>query len=207
MKPIFTTVLGLSICLLLSGMLSSCKDAEAKKEYQPAPTEPEKVALSKEQLVKRGEYLVNTIGCQDCHSPKRMGERGPEYIKELAFSGYQATNELLPISQDALEKGWMLMSPDLTAAVGPWGVSFAANLTSDDTGIGNWSFEQFQRSLTEGKLKGQPNGRMLLPPMPWENFKNLKEEDLRAMYEYFLSTEPVNNPVPAPIPPQKLTSL
>ncbi len=207
MKPIFTTVLPFSICLLLSGMLSSCKDAEARKEYQPAPRETEKFALSKEQLVKRGEYLVNTIGCQDCHSPKRMGARGPEYIKELAFSGYQATNELPTISQDALEKGWMLMNPDLTAAVGPWGVSFAANLTSDDTGIGNWSFEQFKRSLTEGKLKGLPNGRMLLPPMPWENFKNLREEDLRAMYEYFQSTEPVNNPVPAPIPPQKLTSL
>jgi hypothetical protein len=207
MKPIFTTGLSFSLCLLLLISLGSCKDAEAKKDYQPAPKETEKVALSKEQLVKRGEYLVTSIGCQDCHSPKRMGERGPEYIPELSFSGYQANNELPPISQDALDKGWVLMSPDLTAAVGPWGVSFAANLTSDDTGIGTWSFEQFKRSLTEGKLKGQPNGRTLLPPMPWENFKNLKEEDLRAMYEYFLSTEPVNNPVPPPIPPQKLTSL
>ena len=207
MKPIFTTLLTFSICLFLLNMLSSCKDAEAKKEYQPVGRETKKVALSQEQLVKRGEYLVNTIGCQDCHSPKRMGEQGPEYIKELAFSGYQAKNKLPPISQDALEKGWMLMNPDLTAAVGPWGVSFAANLTPDDTGIGTWSFEQFNRSLTEGKLRGQPNGRTLLPPMPWENFKNLKEEDLRAMYEYFMSTEPVKNSVPAPIPPQKLTGL
>lgn len=207
MKPYFPAILTFSLCILLLIMLGSCKDAEAEKDYQPAPKETEKVALSKEQLVKRGEYLVTSIGCQDCHSPKRMGERGPEYIKELAFSGYQATSDLPPVSKDALEKGWMLMSPDLTAAVGPWGVSFAANLTSDDTGIGTWSFEQFKRSLTEGKLKGQPNGRMLLPPMPWENFKNLKEEDLRAMYEYFMSTEPVNNPVPAPIPPNKLDSL
>ena len=207
MKPIFTTILTVPICILLAGTLSSCKDAEAKKDYQETPKQTEEPALSKEELIDRGEYLVKTIGCQDCHSPKRMGEQGPEYIQELAFSGYQATNELPPISQDALEKGWMLMNPDLTATVGPWGVSFAANLTSDDTGIGNWSFGQFKHSLTQGKLKGQPNGRMLLPPMPWENFKNLKEEDLRAMYEYFLSTEPVKNIVPAPIPPQKLSSL
>ncbi|WP_372918253.1 diheme cytochrome c-553 [Salegentibacter sp.] len=203
MKSILHSFLLLSVSLMI-GSFVSCKEAEAKKDYQPAP---EKDTISQKDLVKRGKYLVNTIGCQDCHSPKRMGERGPEYIKELSFSGYQAKNELPPISQDALDKGWMLISPDLTAAVGPWGVSFAANLTSDDTGIGNWSFEQFKRSLTEGKLKGLPNGRMLLPPMPWENFKNLEEEDLRAMYEYFLSTEPVNNPVPPPIPPQKLTSL
>ncbi|HSP12064.1 MAG TPA: hypothetical protein VLO29_06020 [Salegentibacter sp.] len=203
MKSIFKSFLFFSLCLFL-GSFISCKDAEAKKDYQPAPELTKNDSTSQEDLVKRGKYLVNTIGCQDCHSPKRMGERGPEYIKELSFSGYQANNELPPISQDALEKGWVLMSPDLTAAVGPWGVSFAANLTSDDTGIGNWSFEQFKRSLTEGKSKGLPNGRMLLPPMPWENYKDLKEEDLRAIYEYFQSTEPVKNRVPAPISPQEL---
>lgn len=205
MKSIINRYLILFVSLVFGCMLS-CKKAEAKKDYQPAPESHLKDTLNQKDLVKRGAYLVNTIGCQDCHSPKRMGERGPEYIEELAFSGYQAENELPPISEDALKKGWVLMAPDLTAAVGPWGVSFAANLTSDDTGIGTWSFEQFKRSLTEGKLKGQPNGRMLLPPMPWENFKNLNEEDLRAMYEYFQSTKPVNNPVPAPIPPQNLAS-
>ncbi|MGY5850101.1 diheme cytochrome c-553 [Salegentibacter sp. F14] len=206
MKSISPIVLPFIIYLLLCSIIS-CKQAEAEKDYHSVPLIAEMDSITKKDLVKRGEYLVNTIGCQDCHSPKRMGNQGPEYIEELAFSGYQASSELPPISQDALKKGWMLMNHDLTAAVGPWGISFAANLTSDDTGIGTWSFEQFKRSLTEGKLKGQPNGRMLLPPMPWQNFKNLKEEDLRAMYEYFLSTEPVNNPVPAPIPPQKLTSL
>ncbi|WP_262506838.1 hypothetical protein [Salegentibacter holothuriorum] len=39
--------------------------------------------------------------------------------------------------------------------------------------------------MVEGKYKGQENGRTLLPPMPWQNFKNIKEEDLRAMYMYF----------------------
>lgn len=206
MKSDLNTLSFFAVCLMLF-LLISCKEAEAKKEYQSSPEINKTETTSQEDIIKRGEYLVNTIGCQDCHSPKRMGERGPEYIKELSFSGYQANNELPPISKDALEKGWMLMNHDLTAAVGPWGVSFAANLTSHDTGIGTWSFEQFKRSLTEGKLKGQPNGRILLPPMPWENFKNLKEEDLRAMYEYFMSTKPVNNPVPAPISPQNLSSL
>lgn len=190
-------------------LMISCKND--REQYDDIPEQKEQVAENKEptkaELVDRGEYLVNIMGCRDCHSPKRMGERGPEYVEELAFSGFQAGNELPPISTDALEKGWMLMFPDLTAAVGPWGVSFAANLTSHETGIGTWNFDQFKRALTEGKLKGLPNGRTLLPPMPWENLKNMTDEDLRAMYEYFQSTAPVENNVPAPISPEKFSSM
>jgi hypothetical protein len=71
---------------------------------------------------------------------------------------------------EALQNGWSLFNEDLTAGVGPWGVSFAANITSDDSGIGTWSLEQFKRALTEGKYQGLEGGRMLLPPMPWFNF-------------------------------------
>ena len=99
------------------------------------------------------------------------------------------------------------MSPDLTTAVGPWGVSFASNITSDDTGIGNWSLEQFKISLTKGRFKGLENGRDLLPPMPWQNFANLTNEDLKAIYTYLQSTKPVKNVVPAPIPPAEIANL
>jgi hypothetical protein len=43
--------------------------------------------------------------------------------------------------------------------------------------------------------------------MPWPNFAHLTDEDLKAMYEYLQSTEPVENVVPAPIPPDKLATL
>ena len=157
--------------------------------------------------IKRGEYLVKTIGCHDCHSPKRMTERGPEEIPELALSGHQATDSLPSINSEALQNGWMLLTGDLTAAVGPWGVSFAANLTSDDTGIGNWTMDRWKKAMREGKLKGDNNGRMILPPMPWQNFAKLSDEDLESMFKYLKSTKPVENAVPAPIPPNKLDSL
>ena len=187
-------------------LLFSCKDKETSYDDVPEKNAA-KDSLTKEERIKRGEYLITMMGCHDCHSPKKMGERGPELIGERLLSGHQAGSQLPPISKDALDKGWMLFTPDLTAAAGPWGVSYAANLTSHETGIGTWKFENFKRALTEGKLKGQPNGRSLLPPMPWQNFENATDEDLRDMFEYLKSTNPVDNAVPAPIPPNQLDSL
>ena len=85
--------------------------------------------------------------------------------------------------------------------MGPWGTSFAANITSDETGIGNWTEEQFERALRHGLYKGMEGSRPLLPPMPWQNLANLKPEDMRDMFAYLKSTKPVENVVPAPIPP------
>ncbi|HEX2975588.1 MAG TPA: hypothetical protein VHO68_06595, partial [Bacteroidales bacterium] len=47
--------------------------------------------------------------------------------------------------------------------------------------------------------KGIENSRTLLPPMPWQNFGNAKDEDLRAIFAYLKSTPPVSNIVPAAI--------
>jgi hypothetical protein len=93
------------------------------------------------------------------------------------------------------------MTMDLSAAVGPWGVSFAANLTSDQTGIGNWTEEYFNRALKEGKFKGIEGGRMLLPPMPWQNYAKVPAEDVKAIFAFFKSTKAVRNVVPMAIDP------
>lgn len=152
-------------------------------------------------LVKKGEYLVGIMGCGDCHSPKKLGPQGPEIIPELHLSGYPADRPLGKIIPEAIQNGWMLFGPDGTSAVGPWGVSFAANLTSDESGIGNWSLEQFKKALTQGKSKGLDNGRALLPPMPWFNYVAMKQEDIEAIFKYLKSTKPVRNVVPTAIPP------
>lgn len=155
-------------------------------------------------LVKRGEYLVGILGCQDCHSPKLMGAQGPEVIPELHLSGYPASRPIAKVFPEAIQGGWMLFGSDGTSAVGPWGMSFAANLTSDETGIGTWSYKQFKTALTQGKFKGLPNTRPLLPPMPWTNYTTMAEEDIQAVFHYLKSTKPVSNVVPAPITPDKL---
>ncbi len=149
--------------------------------------------------MERGQYLVGITGCHDCHSPKIMGPQGPELDPARLLSGFPADRQLPPVPENAA--GWALMAMDLTAAVGPWGTSFAANITSDETGIGNWTEEQFERALRHGLYKGLEGSRPLLPPMPWQNLANLKPEDMRDMFAYLKSTKPVENVVPAPIPP------
>ena len=154
------------------------------------------IQISPDSLVKRGSYLVNAIGCDDCHSPKRFGPNGPEIIEELRLSGHPGDAPMLKADTNTAKKGWILFAPDLTATVGPWGMSFSANLTSDPTGIGNWTEEQFFRAIREGKSKGLAESRPLMPPMPWQQYRNLKDEDLRAIFAFLKSTKPVENRVP-----------
>lgn len=176
-------------------MFISCKNNQkTEKQESTASTQ-----VSAQQLVQRGEYLVNVAGCHDCHSPKEMGSQGLQVIKATMLSGYPSHREIMQGDPAVLKQGWILFVPDLTSASGPWGVSFAANLTSDQSGIGNWAEENFIRALKEGRYKGIANSRQLLPPMPWQNFANATEEDLKAIFAYLKSTPPVSNIVPAAI--------
>ena len=154
-------------------------------------------------MVKRGEYLVTIGGCNDCHSPKIMTPMGPEPDPKRLLSGHPAEEPLPAITDKRMiaPGQWALFSSGLTATVGPWGTSFAANLTPDDTGTGNWTEAQFFKAIREGKSKGLDGTRPLLPPMPWFNFAKMSDEDLRSVFVYLKSLPPVKNAVPNPLPP------
>lgn len=190
----------LAFLLLIS--LSAC--AEQKKQDENYKQKPEMATekASSEDPVTRGEYLVRTIGCDHCHSPKKMTPDGPVPDMTLWLSGYP---EDRPLPAGDLTKGgpegWGKFNQDLTAFVGPWGMTFGSNLTPDDTGLGSWSFEQFKRAMTQGKYKGLENSRPLMPPMPWQSYIEMKEEDLKAIFAYLQSIEPVENVVPSYRPP------
>ena len=154
------------------------------------------VQISQDSLVKLGGYLVNTMGCDDCHSPKKMGPMGPEVDMNARFSGHQSNPPLPAVDTMVINKGWILFSMGLTAFTGPWGQSYAANISSDQTGIGNWTEEQFFRALREGKSKGLAEGRPLLPPMPWQQYGLLKDQDIKAIFAFLKTTKPVENRVP-----------
>lgn len=163
-------------------------------------------AGSKENMVRRGQYLVTIMGCNDCHSPKVMTAHGPEIDSARMLSGHPETIPVPKINAQELQN-WVLFSHNLTTFVGPWGVSFAANLTSDATGIGNWTEGQFINAIRHGKYKGLENSRPLLPPMPWAMYKNATDEDLKAIFAYLKSTPPVQNRVPGPIAPDQIAKL
>lgn len=202
MKKTFLFKLGLGF-FVLAPTFHACSGGGGggteQKIVSPVIAEP-----TQEEVIKQGEHLVTIMGCNDCHSPKQMGAKGPEIIADRMLSGYPSDRPVIKFDSPLIKEGFSMFYPDLSAAAGPWGVSFAGNLTPDESGIGNWTEEQFKKALTEGKLKGLDTGRTLLPPMPWENYKSLTNDDVHAIYTYLKSIKPVENIVPNPITPDKM---
>lgn len=162
---------------------------------------------TQEEMVALGKYIVNTSGCDDCHTPKIFTEAGPVFDTTRSLSGHQQNESLPPLDISALgQNQWAATTMSLTAWVGPWGVSYASNLTPDKaTGIGTLTEEMFLKTMKEGKYMGV--GRTLLPPMPWEVYGKKTDEDLKAIYAYLMSIKPINNMVPQPTPPAKVGEL
>ena len=127
-------------------------------------------ADAKANPVKRGAYLVETLGCVVCHSPVDDQKR------------------MLPGLRLA---GGMLLR------IVPFGDYPTGNLTSDKaTGLGNWSDEEIKRAITKGILR---NGTRLLPfPMDYASYSTMTPDDLSAVVAYLRTVPPVTNKVPAP---------
>ena len=184
---------------LTTMIVISCTDS-ANKTTVNSTDSTGASAMKGDTTASRGEYLVRIMGCHDCHTPLKMTPQGPAPDMDHMLSGAQAGTQLAPYDTTTT-KGWVLMSMTMNSFVGPWGTSFAANITSDATGIGNWTFDNFRKALVEGKSKGMDGARTLLPPMPWQNFQHIDEADLKAIFNYLKSTKPISNIVPNPIPP------
>lgn len=122
--------------------------------------------------IARGKYIMSTNGCMDCHTPGTLFG-APDTTRNFAGS----------------EVGW----------TGPWGTSYARNLTPDvETGIGSWSEADIIKSLRIGQ---RPDGSPLLPPMPWPNTARMTDEDLTAIAAYLKSIPAVKHAVPDRLPP------
>ena len=154
-----------------------------------------------ESQEKWGEHLVLIGGCNDCHTPKKMTDRGPVLDMDLMLSGHPADMPPPDVDRAEMEKKGLAVSNTLTSWIGPWGISFAANLTSDETGIGNWQESNFITAIRQGKFKGIEGARTLLPPMPWEMIANMTDDELKAVFAYLKSTRPIRNIVPDAQPP------
>jgi cbb3-type cytochrome c oxidase subunit III len=125
-------------------------------------------AQAKADPVKRGAYLVETLGCVQCHSPVDEQRR------------------ILP---------GMKLAGGLLLRISPFGDYPTGNLTSDKaTGLGNWSNDEIRRVITKGILR---DGTRLLPfPMDYGSFSTLSSEDLDALVAYLRTVPPVSNKVP-----------
>ncbi|HET9769132.1 MAG TPA: diheme cytochrome c-553, partial [Thermoanaerobaculia bacterium] len=150
--------------------------------------------------VERGKYLVTVGGCNDCHTPWKLGPNGPAPDETRLLSGHPQDLVITEPVTAAGEPWAMTAAATNTAWSGAWGVSFTANLTPDvNTGLGTWSEDMFIKTLRTGRHWGQ--SRPILPPMPWFNYGKMEQEDLAAIFAYLQSIPPIRNRVPVPLPP------
>ncbi len=164
--------------------------------------------VSQEDMIKRGDYLTITSGCHDCHSPKKFGPHGEMMLdSSKLLSGHPAEIPMPQVNLKSLEPGqWMSLSGDLTAFVGPWGMSYTANLTPDSvSGIGAWNETHFINAIRNGKHLG--NGRPIMPPMPWQFISKMNDDDLKAIFIFLKSLPPVKNVVHAPFSPDEVKNM
>ena len=194
MKPlqIVVTTLLIASAVILTAILATATVNAANGTDQGKP------ATSR---VERGKYLVNIMGCHDCHTPWKVGPKGPEMDMTRALSGHPEELKMPPAPQLPTQGPWaMTAAGTMTAWAGPWGVSFTMNLTPDkETGLGDWTEEQFIATMKTGKDRGK--GRPLLPPMPYFNLAALSDEDIKSVFAYLQSLKPIKNRVPQPIDP------
>jgi mono/diheme cytochrome c family protein len=155
---------------------------------------------SKTNQVARGKYLVAFGGCSDCHTPFKFTDKGPAPDFSRLLSGHPE-NSKLP-APDLRPGPWFVAAAGMTAWAGPWGITYAANLTPDpNTGLGIWTEQMFVTAMRTGKHMGA--GREILPPMPWQNLAQLTDDDLKALFAYLRTVSPVMNHVPEAVAPKQ----
>jgi mono/diheme cytochrome c family protein len=195
----------LIICSLMLYIVGCTNQASSEKKEEGTG---EKKEMSSDDLIKRGNYLMITSGCHDCHTPKKFGPHGEMALdSSRLLSGHPSEQPPPPVNVSSLQPGqWMTMTDDLTTFVGPWGMSYTANLTPDSTsGIGTWTEDQFMSTIRNGKHLG--NGRPIMPPMPWEFIRQMNDDDLKAIYAFLRSLPPIKNVVHAPYSPDDVKAM
>jgi hypothetical protein len=160
--------------------LSAAEAARIARGFRIAPV---RLDLSGKDplLVGLGSYLVNTGGCNDCHTTPNFASGGDPFMgqpKQINTANYLAGG-------------------------GAFGPFTARNLTPDPaTGLpAALTYAQFAQTMRTGvDLKRvHPDVSPLLQVMPWPVYQDMTERDLRAMYEY-LRAIPHAEPGPAPQP-------
>jgi len=131
------------------------------------PKEPFTQSVEPGETVEYGRYLAYAVAnCNGCHTNRDM--KTGEYIGEEYAGG-------LAFGPDNLTAGYIFTTPNLTP--------------DPETGIlYTWSEDKFVTRMKAGRV--HPTS-----PMPWSAFANTSESDLRAIYKFLKSLDPVKNEV------------
>jgi len=145
--------------------------------------EPGKYAPEQLHQVRRGEYLVELLGCGACHTDGAL-EGVPDFDKALGGSSI----------------GIAFSSPLGNARPG---IVFPPNLTPDEeTGMGLWTDSQIENAIRVGV--GRHSGRRIAV-MPWQGYTKMTREDITAIVAYLRSIPAVRHEVPDEVLPGEMS--
>ncbi|MGO8815100.1 MAG: c-type cytochrome [Terriglobia bacterium] len=121
--------------------------------------------------MERGQYLVENIGCFDCHGEHDWTKHDAPMVEGTRGAGYAS----FPL-------------------VGLPGRIVPPNITPDpETGAGKWTDDQLARAIREGIGH---DGRALFPLMPYEHYRSMSDEDLASVIVYIRSIPPIHKALP-----------
>jgi mono/diheme cytochrome c family protein len=126
------------------------------------------VAAAADDLIERGEYLARIMDCTGCHTPGALAGQ-PDFERYLVGS-------------------------DIGFQIPGLGTFYPPNLTSDAaTGLGAWSEDEIIDAVRSGV---RPDGRELVPVMPWPSYAALSDEDAKALAAIIKSLSPIVHQTP-----------
>ena len=149
---------------------------------------------SQDDMIERGKYLVDAVAaCGHCHTPRA----GADYDMTKYLAGHPGNVAAPRYDFSMMQQGiFLLVSPQLSAFSGPFGTSFATNLTPDnETGLGEWTEKMFIDAMRTGHHQGNKDNRKIFPPMPNKHYAQMTDEDLKAIWAYLKTIKPVKNDV------------
>jgi cytochrome c553 len=147
-----------------------------RNTFQPRPVLEHVPEPDRTDRVAYGRYLVNAGHCAACHS---TSDKQGMPIPGMDFAGGN------------------LM-------IGPWGpnpkqvITVATlNLTPDNSGISYFNEMMFVNAIRKGQVQARPLANI----MPWAFFRNLNDDDLKAIFAYLQTLKPVKHRVDNTEPP------
>lgn len=196
------------ICTLFGTLLFVGCQSNPTPEITEVPNSEQMVKYAGfPDQVAWGKHIVKMGGCGDCHTPKIMTDKGPMPDSTMYLAGHPANMPPPELDRKEIEMKGLAVTKDLTVWIGPWGISYAANITPSESGIGNWREVQFINVFRKGKLKGLDSNRALLPPMSMVSSElnhEASDDELKAIFAYLNTIKPVDNLVPRPEPPMSM---
>ncbi len=150
---------------------------DMKKLFQPPPPLAHVADPDRSDRVAYGKYLVTVGHCDACHSPT---DAQGNNLPGLEFSGGAP-----------LTGNW---GPDPTKLI----TVASLNLTPDPSGIGYFDEKLFIEAIRTGSVKARPLSNI----MPWAFFRNLTDDDLKAIFAYLRTLKPVQHRVDNTEPPR-----